>query len=263
MNFEDRISTYPNRYSMTAQNGGTSYVILERADEPIQVGTPLNAETFGALIAEMRAYTEATNLLDNSNFRNPVNQRGSNLYADAAQYTIDRWRVTNKIDVVVEDGYIHLSCDSDASVRNGFTQYLPPEKLPASGAMVTVAYEDAEGNVFVASGVMPEAGYLNLFSNTDIGINLYGSEAPARLSFMIPVGGQATLRWIALYEGEYTKDTLPKYRAKDFSAELLECMRYYQVRSTDNVAAVDLRPTMRAVPTITPVEGGYAYSADL
>ena len=262
MNFEDRISTYPNRYSMTTQNGGTSFVILERADDPIQVGTPLNADTFEALIAEMRAYVEANNLLDNSNFRNPVNQRGVNRYSDASQYTIDRWRATNRIEVVVEDGYIRVSCNS-TSTRNSLTQHLPPEKTPTPGTAVTVAYEDATGNVYVASGAMPESGYLDLFGATGIDVRLYGSDDSARLSFLVPVGGQATLRWIALYEGEYTKDTLPKYRPKDFSAELMECMRYYQVSSTNNVPAADMRPTMRTVPTITQVEGGYAYSADL
>ena len=80
---------------------------------------------------------------------------------------------------------------------------------------------------------------------------------------MIPAGTVVALKWIALYEGEYTKDTLPKYRPKNFSAELMECMRYYQIRSTNDVATVDLRPTMRAVPAITKVAAGYAYSADL
>lgn len=35
-------------------------------------------------------------------------------------------------------------------------------------------------------------------------------------------------KWAALYEGEYTADTLPEYRSKGYSIELLECQRYYQ-----------------------------------
>ncbi len=46
MAFVDRVSAYPNRYMMTLENGSASYVVLERADEPITPGTPLNAETF-------------------------------------------------------------------------------------------------------------------------------------------------------------------------------------------------------------------------
>ena len=70
--------------------------------------------------------------------------------------------------------------------------------------------------------------------------------------------------WAALYEGEYTAETLPEYQPKGYGAELAECQRYYQIRSANNIAAVDMRPTMRlSSPTITSVSGGYAYSADL
>ena len=50
MEFVDRVSAYPGRYIMTAENGSVSYVVLERADEPITLGTPLNAETFNAML---------------------------------------------------------------------------------------------------------------------------------------------------------------------------------------------------------------------
>lgn len=49
MEFVDRVSTYPNRYLLTAADGSTSYVVLERADNPLTVGTPLNAETLNQL----------------------------------------------------------------------------------------------------------------------------------------------------------------------------------------------------------------------
>ena len=49
MEFIDRVSAYPNRYVMTDENGNTSLVYLERADEPTVPGTPLNAETFDAM----------------------------------------------------------------------------------------------------------------------------------------------------------------------------------------------------------------------
>lgn len=51
MEFVDRVSAYPGRYIMTTADGSASYVILERADEPTVVGTPLNAETFNAMVA--------------------------------------------------------------------------------------------------------------------------------------------------------------------------------------------------------------------
>ena len=41
------------------------------------------------------------------------------------------------------------------------------------------------------------------------------------------VGNKLTLHWAALYEGEYTAETLPPYIPKGYGAELAECMRYF------------------------------------
>ena len=262
MKFEDRQSRYPGRYLVSPENGDPFYVVLERADAPRKTGTPLNAATFNALINELQDVAGARNLLDNSNFANPVNQRGGELY-HGRTYTIDRWFAAGQIDVVVEDGYIELACSSTASERNGFSQSFGPEKIPEPGTVLTLACEDLDGNIIVGSAEMPESGSVAIGGTTGIGFRLYSAEEGARVSFMIPPDTATGLRWMAVYEGAFTADSLPKYRPKDYSAELMECMRYYQVRSTGNVAAVDLRPTMRAVPTITQVEGGYAYSAEL
>lgn len=50
MEFVDRKSTYPNRYTMTDEAGNVSTVFLERADDPVVEGTPLNAKTFNSLL---------------------------------------------------------------------------------------------------------------------------------------------------------------------------------------------------------------------
>lgn len=51
LGFIDRVSTYKNRYLVTDESGNTSYVTLERADEPTKEGTPLNAATLNQLAA--------------------------------------------------------------------------------------------------------------------------------------------------------------------------------------------------------------------
>ena len=50
MAFTDRVSKYPNRYKVTNQNGTVTYVYIERADEPTNAGTPLNAENLNTLL---------------------------------------------------------------------------------------------------------------------------------------------------------------------------------------------------------------------
>lgn len=48
--FVDRKSAKPNRYKVIPENGEPYYVVLERADEPIVEGTPLNAETLNSIL---------------------------------------------------------------------------------------------------------------------------------------------------------------------------------------------------------------------
>lgn len=46
MDFEDRLPTEPNRYTIVESGG---YATIERADLPINEGTPLNREAFMAI----------------------------------------------------------------------------------------------------------------------------------------------------------------------------------------------------------------------
>ena len=50
--FVDRQPTRPNRYKITPENGEAYYVTLERADEPTEEGTPLNATALNNLLAK-------------------------------------------------------------------------------------------------------------------------------------------------------------------------------------------------------------------
>lgn len=50
--FEDRQSTRPGRYKIIPETGEPYYVTMERADEPIVMGTPLNAEAFNSLVSK-------------------------------------------------------------------------------------------------------------------------------------------------------------------------------------------------------------------
>nr|DAP09695.1 MAG TPA: baseplate protein [Caudoviricetes sp.] len=66
MVFEDRISKYPGRWTMTKSDGTSEIVTLVRNDEPIKEGTPINAATLnelstvaGAIIAKEEAVTAA------------------------------------------------------------------------------------------------------------------------------------------------------------------------------------------------------------
>ena len=50
MEFKDRNPTKPNRFRVLLEDGTYYYAVLERADEPTEIGTPLNAETLNGLL---------------------------------------------------------------------------------------------------------------------------------------------------------------------------------------------------------------------
>lgn len=113
MTFVDRKAAKPNRYLVTPENGGDPYyVVLERADEPIEVGTALNAETFNALREDAIAgvYEDITDYIVEQGEYNPRlysstgNDTGS---VSNALWTYQKW-ASGRISI---DGGIYIAAE--------------------------------------------------------------------------------------------------------------------------------------------------------
>ncbi len=168
-------------------------------------GTAADAHRLGGKAAAY--YLTPRNLLDNSDFRAPVNQRGQAAYTSTVMgMTIDRWYLTSTASgqpqtlTLTPEG-IRLTGGDPAIV-----QRIP--LLPDGAYTLAVGY--ADGTVTVAS---TSAAALN-------------GAGVAQVPIVVPDG--STLRWAALYEGTYTADTLPPYLSRGYAAELAECWRYYR-----------------------------------
>ena len=55
LEFKDRVPQKPGRVKITPENGTAYFATLERADEPIEVGTPLNAGNFNEMVAMIQS----------------------------------------------------------------------------------------------------------------------------------------------------------------------------------------------------------------
>ena len=55
LEFKDRIPQRPGRVKITPENGTAYYATIERADEPVEPGTPLNAVNFNEMLAMIQA----------------------------------------------------------------------------------------------------------------------------------------------------------------------------------------------------------------
>lgn len=185
-------------------------------------------------------YIQPRNLLDNSDFTNPVNQRGQSTYATSAAYTIDRWLLEGTTCRVVTDSYVSIEA-------NGYLVQRIQNSRVNSAKTYTLAVKDPAGNIYVgddAGVIFTDDGTYGFWS-----IKLKGRE----------------IVWAALYEGVYTAETLPPYTPKGYAAELAECQRYYRkvtdsTQNWGNLIKVDgdlpyclvaCDAPMRATPSIT------------
>lgn len=123
--FVDRESAYPNRYLMTPVNGTASYVVLERADEPVTPGTALNAETFNGLISTINAMdTEARAYTTERTTKLYASANGSASSLSIPQYTItpltlDTWKAKSDDSFTFSDGGIKVPSDGTVLICAG------------------------------------------------------------------------------------------------------------------------------------------------
>lgn len=210
-------------------------------------------QEWGIHWGEKRITDSPRNLLDNSDFSNPVNQRGQTSYTgngETKTYTIDRWATwfSTEGGVSVADGCLSIAVGTE------IVQYIP------------ISYfQDGEKYTFAA---MKENGDISLI------VVAYGGSA-ANDNLMVfwegayGVGFAAYIKsgeykWAAFYKGEYTAETLPAYVSKGYAAELAECQRYFFrfnarvnaayipcIAGTTQIAGFLFPTAMRIVPTMT------------
>ena len=171
------------------------------------------------------------NLLDNSDFTNPVNQRGQNSYTGDFIHTIDRWKLGNNGESVeVLDKSIKLT-----SNNYGFIYQSLPKLCKGSytfvckftnntGTIALTNYWTDNGLATSQSSSDPSGKiYLNFTLDEDVTDPGY-----TFLRISLTTVGSVELLNTALYKGEYTTDILPEYKSKGYGVELSECQRYYQ-----------------------------------
>lgn len=214
------------------------------------------------------AQTFPHNYLDNSDFRNPVNQRGQTSYIPAVDktYRIDRWYTNEARTIELLSNGIEIGL-SQNGMLGGLSQRL---EHFAVGDIVTFAVQDSEGNRYVTTCALTDD--VNAWADVGNGVFLRAICLGGDGIFTIGVSGSSkTFVWAALYEGEYTAETLPDYKPKGYGVELAECQRYYVQATSARISqavmfdangcmdtSVVLPTEMRINPTITiyPHNGG-------
>lgn len=229
----------------------------------------LTAADLGALDKNVHMY----NLLDNSDFVHPVAQAGVNGAHGATGYAVDRWMRTSGATVSQAADGLKIVSDK-TNWTAGIQQRIEAKRF-------------ADVMTFAVRGVFQVACRLFVYigsGTTNFGTAYFQGDAAERtlvLKLTKPdgltgdevvnvyispdtesTGTAAVVRWAALYEGEYTAETLPSYVPKGYAAELAECLRYYRRIKGDtqtftgyssggwSYAFIPLQ-AMRIAPTVT------------
>lgn len=221
------------------------------------------------------------NLLDNSDFVHPIAQAGVNGAHGATGYAVDRWNRTSGATVSQAADGLKIVSDK-TSWTAGIQQRIEAKRF-------------TDVMTFAVRGVFPVACRLFVYigsGTTNFGTAYFQGDAAERTLvaklikpdgltgdevvnvYISPdtgsTGTAAVVRWAALYEGEYTAETLPPYVPKGYAAELAECLRYYRKIKADNetfagyaargvaYAFIPLQ-TMRIKPSLVP-SGQFYYT---
>ena len=209
----------------------------------------------------------AHNLLDNSDFRNPVNQRGATSWTAHGVYCIDRWKTesaSNAANISYTAGSGITLTPSSANYAGIIQQFENYSSMTGKVYTIAICVNNVWYSGTFTMGATPSGGVV--LSN---GIRIY-SASGYNVLIRNPAGQSAiTIQRAALYEGSYDASTLPAYQPKGYAAELAECQRYYyqtwtgsspvttagmktvEAYSNYGTAMIDLPQEMRANPTIT------------
>ena len=252
-------------FKTSAQGGSGADDVARAAIEALAADADIH------VTADEKAYwntLSGKNELDNPDFR--VNQRGQNEYSTG--YTVDRWYIsTDKCKAAPETNGIRLTATATlTSNTHAFWQNI---EFPLAPGKYTLSLKVADVTGVWAARIrtVTAAGdYVDSYYTprlqagiNSVTVDLSDSEYISAVSIGFNKGTEAgnslKLAWAKLEGGSLATPFVPP----DYAAELAKCQRFYQVRTTNDIDPLDMRPSMRSITDIKAVEGGYAYVAEL
>ena len=195
-----------------------------------QNGQILNAANLEKMENGIIAGQGAENLLDNSNFRDPVNSRGKNTYSDAGnEYTIDRWKTQGGTNISIENGYINIIGQWELyqiiqNPKDGIYTFAARIRINSVGQFTPIMEVNNGSNTGRQINLDADIGEWKTYI---LQYDLSSMTAETIKFLLSPRGGNTTasisVEWAAMYKGAYTANTLPAYVPKGKHVEMLNC----------------------------------------
>lgn len=211
-----------------------------------------NADTVDGLHANEIASNP--NLLINPDFA--VNQRGEAEYSGNGEYGVDCWKIYGDAKISVVNGGVIFSRQAGAASGAVFQ---PNERLLGLiGETVTLSVV-VDGQRYTKSMAVPASGQSEILTAPNGNWFLYKQAGFVQISCSCTKNTNVISR-VKVERGVIATE----FVSPDIATELAKCQRYYQIRSTGDIAAVDLRPSMATIKDIKQrSDGNYEYIAEL
>lgn len=208
-----------------------------RAEGTAEPPEHVDAEKLGGKAPDY--YLTLHNWVDNSDFS--IAQAGYGGMHGSMPYAADRWACGTAALTVSKtaDG---IALQAGGAAADVYQKCSADLAAYLAGRQITLAVMDGGGNLHVASGTVNETEYCVACRTEDWTIGVSLTPASRQLVRMnIAADHTAVIRWIALYEGVCTAETLPPYQPKEPAAELAVCQRYFvRIGGTDSYYHVGL-----------------------
>lgn len=269
---EERLAALEAKMAQLTDTTPTTYYTHQYSGEEIDAAVG-RALTGGALdtsvtnISNQLGTFVRPNLLDNSYFGRPVNQRGVEEFA-AYSYGLDRWWANSSITGAITYRDNRLVIANQTGLIQKMDDY-----TPLNGKIVTISLLTTDNELFWSTGLFVDKDHDLTFDSGDIiqfyystyfsGWQFYVKQSRNILAAKLEIGPGQTL---AHREG----DKLVLNEIPDYGEQLRRCQRYFQTFATESLRptnALDFRPVMRATPALSTITVGgktlYTASADL
>lgn len=214
-------------FEKVGPGGATTDTTLSMAGKPADaaaVGAALSYKVDREYVDSSISYLSNPNLLINSDFRNPINQRGSQSYESKTSgkdtYSIDRWHASYGTIVTVNSGNITIA--GNTSSNRYFYQTF--ERQISGTFTLSFDIANRQGNVslfYDTNGTaktvgIPEGANQMTFTATNV----------KSVGFLLPKtnGTSITINWAKLEVGSVATQFTPRL----YPEELAMCRRYYQ-----------------------------------
>ena len=233
--------------------GGTSVALSaeqgKKLDETKADRQLSNLDTPQAALVNLGAGVRP-NLVENWDFRSPINQRGiKDTIVQSGQYILDRWRVVydSGASPKFNSQNGRISLDNSGGSGNLFFEESVELKSINENGQYTVSILCDSG--LYSSGIKPDGNRIYI---PDSPFNCVLQKQSDNYIFQIGVMTGSVEQLISVKLERGTVWGLIHQPESDYSTQLLKCQRYYQLYSSAEnrpSKAADCRPVMRINPT--------------